>query len=86
MHTHTHTHTKHTICPGDVLVLATVMNMLNIPCKNCFTVNTLWDVRPTLSGGCTVSIRLKVRAHLRRVFLQRPIAIRQTSLAGVYCQ
>mmetsp|Transcript_25056 Transcript_25056/g.68102 ORF Transcript_25056/g.68102 Transcript_25056/m.68102 type:complete len:349 (-) Transcript_25056:511-1557(-) len=55
------------IYKGDVLVLATVMNMLNIPFKDCFTVNTLWDVRPTMSGGCTVVIRLKVH------FLQRTI-------------
>lgn len=41
-------------------MLATVMNMLNIPFKDCFTVNTLWDVRPTLTGGCKVVIRLKV--------------------------
>lgn len=49
-----------TALAGDVLVVATVSNMLNIPFKQCFTVNTLWDVRPTLSGGCTVSIRVKV--------------------------
>jgi hypothetical protein len=48
---------------GDVLVFATVMNMLNIPYKEKFTVNTVWEVKPKISGGCSVSIRLKVWSH-----------------------
>ncbi|KAG1678886.1 hypothetical protein FOA52_003554 [Chlamydomonas sp. UWO 241] len=45
---------------GDVLVYATAMNMLNIPFKDCFTVNTAWVVRPAPGGGCTWSVHLKV--------------------------
>jgi len=47
------------VYPGDVLLFATCMNMLNIPFKECFTVNTCWRVSPT-SSGCKVDIHLKV--------------------------
>lgn len=45
---------------GETLVYATAMNMLNIPFKDCFTVNTAWVVRPAPGGGCTWSVYLKV--------------------------
>jgi len=45
---------------GETLVYATCTNMLNIPFKECFTVNTAWVVRPAPGGGCTWSVYLKV--------------------------
>jgi hypothetical protein len=45
----------------DVLVMATVMNMLNIPFKECFTVCTAWEVRPSPGGSCVCNIYGKVR-------------------------
>jgi hypothetical protein len=41
--------------------MATVMNMLNIPFKECFTVCTAWEVRPSSGGGCACNIYGKVR-------------------------
>ncbi|KAG2451834.1 hypothetical protein HYH02_003610 [Chlamydomonas schloesseri] len=53
---------------GGVLVFATAMNMLDIPYKECFTVNTAWRIAPgEAPGTCTLSINLKVH------FLRRPI-------------
>ncbi|GAX76603.1 hypothetical protein CEUSTIGMA_g4049.t1 [Chlamydomonas eustigma] len=46
---------------GDVLMVATAQNMLNIPFKDCFTVNTLWVARPCATGpGVEFSVYLKV--------------------------
>eukprot|EP00198_Chlamydomonas_reinhardtii_P008485 XP_001697822.1 predicted protein [Chlamydomonas reinhardtii] len=53
---------------GGVLVFATAMNMLDIPYKECFTVNTAWRISPgEAPGTCSLSINLKVH------FLRRPI-------------
>ncbi len=42
-------------------MFATAMNMLNIPFKQCFTVNTVWTVRPNADGAsCTATVSLKV--------------------------
>jgi len=46
---------------GDVLMVSTAQNMLNIPFKDCFTVNTLWVAKPSASGsGVEFSAYLKV--------------------------
>ena len=43
--------------------MATAMNMLNIPFKECFTVNSVWEVKPLPAGhGCEATIHLKVGA------------------------
>lgn len=45
----------------DVLVMAIAQNMLNIPFKDCFTVNICWVVKPAPDGqSCTLKIFLKV--------------------------
>ena len=49
------------ISPADeTLVYASVLNMTNIPFKDCFTVNTAWVVRPMPGGLCRFSAYLKV--------------------------
>lgn len=58
---------------GDCLVLATGMNMLDIPFKECFTVNTLWRVEPAAEGGCSVTVHLRVRHAL--AFAQYAFAV-----------
>ncbi|GFR50236.1 hypothetical protein Agub_g12420 [Astrephomene gubernaculifera] len=53
---------------GGELLFATAMNMLDIPFRDCFTVNTFWRVAPgTSPGSCSVSIHLKVN-FLKRAF------------------
>lgn len=47
------------IFKGDVLVLVVVQNMLNIPFKECFTVNTCWLIQP-FEGGCRLKSFVKV--------------------------
>ncbi|GIL50173.1 hypothetical protein Vafri_6303 [Volvox africanus] len=48
------------VCQGGVLVFATAMNMLDIPFKDCFTVNSFWRVEPGAQPGTsTVTIHLK---------------------------
>ncbi|GLC49964.1 hypothetical protein PLESTB_000327600 [Pleodorina starrii] len=46
---------------GGVLVFATAMNMLDIPFKDCFTVNSLWRAEPGPQPGTTaLTVNLKV--------------------------
>lgn len=40
--------------------MSVVQNMLNIPYKDCFTVNTVWLIQPQ-GSGCSVKIFVKVR-------------------------
>ncbi|KXZ52573.1 hypothetical protein GPECTOR_9g617 [Gonium pectorale] len=55
---------------GGVVVFATAMNMLDIPFKECFTVNTFWRVAPGPSPGtCALSISLRVQ------FLKRALGV-----------
>jgi hypothetical protein len=51
--------------------MATAMNMLNIPFKECFTVNTAWEVRPASAGGqgCVATIYGKVRPGKRAALI-----------------
>ena len=45
-----------------MLVYCNVLNMTNIPFKDCFTVNTCWVVRPGAdANSCSFSAHLKVR-------------------------
>eukprot|EP00798_Chlamydomonas_sp_ICE-L_P015583 gene15583-21682_t len=45
---------------GDVMVFSTAMNMLNIPFKDCFTVNTAWIIKPEGDGkSCSISVSCK---------------------------
>eukprot|EP00798_Chlamydomonas_sp_ICE-L_P016580 gene16580-22813_t len=47
--------------PGDCMLFATAMNMLNIPFKDCFTVNTAWLIKPMGDGtSCHITVNLKV--------------------------
>ncbi|GIL50172.1 hypothetical protein Vafri_6303 [Volvox africanus] len=58
------------VCQGGVLVFATAMNMLDIPFKDCFTVNSFWRVEPGAQPGTsTVTIHLKVN------FIKRALGV-----------
>lgn len=46
---------------GNVLIFTTSQNMLNIPFKDCFFVNTWWEVRPVGVSACNVTIHLRVQ-------------------------
>ena len=47
---------------GNQLLYAVAMNMLDIPFKECFTINTIWKVQPSLErpDNCDVHMYLKV--------------------------
>ncbi|KAJ9514124.1 hypothetical protein QJQ45_002223 [Haematococcus lacustris] len=77
--------------PGPELLFATVMNTLQAPFHDCYTVNTITSVRPSVprgdgreaaSCGCCVSVYVQV--HFQKSCLMGPViqaaSVRDTSL------
>eukprot|EP00798_Chlamydomonas_sp_ICE-L_P009638 gene9638-7551_t len=57
---------QYNVYAGDVLVFATAMNMLNIPFRECFSVNTIWMVKPEGESGNTCSVTIYMKVHFTK--------------------
>ncbi|EFJ44378.1 hypothetical protein VOLCADRAFT_106422 [Volvox carteri f. nagariensis] len=55
---------------GGMLLFATAMNMLDIPFKECFTVNSLWRTKPGARPGTT-----ELTIHMKVHFVKRAMGV-----------